>query len=74
MEFDYYILYLAIDHVYNERDKKYCQSLDQVGYELNNAVGYDSYIIKGVIREPYAEAIIAYDEIKVNRKPSKKTR
>lgn len=41
--YEYYKLYLAIDYQYV--DKIVCESLEQVEFELNRAVGYNHYLV-----------------------------
>lgn len=65
MEYDFYKLYLAIDYVYT--DMIPCQSLDQVEYELNNAKGYNKYIVVGHNIENNMDVVVALGDIQVNR-------
>ena len=72
MEYDYYKLYLAIDHVY--KDMIPCQSLEQVDYELNNAVGYSNYVVIGHSDLYNCDMTVALGDIIVNRTRKRKGR
>ena len=65
MDYDYYKLYLAIEHAYV--DKIICQSLDQVEYELNNAIGYDEYLVIGHNNALNIDFPVAHGDIELNR-------
>ena len=65
MEYDYYKLYLAIDYVY--QDIVICESLDQIEYELNKAVGYNKYIVIGHNNENNMDVVVAMGDIELNR-------
>lgn len=66
----YFKLYLAIDYQY--RDKLICQTLEQVEYELNKAVGYNRYIVIEHNNINDSDQIVAVGEIEVNRKGRKR--
>jgi hypothetical protein len=72
MEYDYYKLYLAIDYQYV--DKIYCETLDQVEYELNRATGYDKYLVIGHNNKLDMDQVIAMGDIELNRTHTKKGR
>jgi hypothetical protein len=65
IEFDYYKLYLAIDYQYV--DKIYCESLEQVEFELNRAVGYNKYLVIGHSNSLDMDQVVAQGELEVNR-------
>jgi len=70
MDFDFYKLYLAIDYEY--KDILYCESLEQVEYELNNATGYNKYIVIGHNIENSIDFPVAYGDIELNRPRTRK--
>lgn len=70
MEYDYYKLYLAIDYVY--QDIVICESLDQIEYELNKAVGYNKYMIIGHSNEHNMDVVVAMGDIELNRQRTRR--
>lgn len=70
MEYDFYKLYLAIDFQYV--DKIICQTLEQVEYELNRAVGYSQYLVIGHNNSMDCDFPVAQGTIELNRPRKRK--
>lgn len=68
----YYKLYLCIDYVPKTKIK--CETLEQVEYELNKAVGYNYYIVveHNIINN--SDFPVAQGEIELNRTRYRKGR